>query len=184
MKLFRTSILLYLLTIILSSKMCRPDPPPTTTKPLERGYFQLDGFSNDLCNKAFDQQTNLKIEISIYVTDPTTGKPVLWNYPGNTNPSSYTKSDLQTVNLNPNCIFSAVPGDKNFDVNVKIVGDCCPSYGECTTDGQVYWKKAVFVGNRFKNLYVDYNSNGYCIFGVPIFPSNTGENNGEAPCLK
>ncbi len=185
MRILKITILIYLLTVILSANKCRPQPPPATSKPQEKGYFQLESAISDLCNKTFLQQSILRIQIQIFVKEPGTGKPVLWVSPtGYPNPFTYSKADLIKVGTYNDCIFSQVPGDKEFDVLVSIVGDCCKNYGECTTNGVVYWKKARFRGETFRNSYVDINSKGYCIFGIPIIALNVGEDNGDGPCKK
>jgi hypothetical protein len=188
-KYLKFGIPLYVLTLVLSSKMCtnsEANASATFRNPLEKGYFQLEGLGRDLCGLYYDKHTRLNIEITIFVKDATTGNLIKWVAPnGQANPANYTKAHLVsagTLGLNANCIFSAVPGDKEFEVQIKVIGDCCKYYGECMSNGSRYWKRTVFEGKEYKLLYQDVNKNGYCIFSLGLRDSGKGEDNGDTPC--
>lgn len=61
-----------------------------------------------------------------------------------------------------------MPGDKKFDVQLKIVGDCCQSYGTLPINGIQYWKRSIFIGEELDFIYDDFNNQRYQIFGLNV----------------
>lgn len=177
---------LYALTLILEAKKCNRIEPPPSAAPKnaqENAYFQIEGVGYDLCAQSLDRQSVLDIQVSIFVKDSNTGKPVIWkSQTGFPNPARYTRSDLKPFRTYTDCLSSAVPGNQKFDIQVKIVGDCCKFYGECNTNGNRYWKRTIFLGSTTNRAYEDIYNNGYCIFGIRMGASGQGEDNGDSPC--
>lgn len=168
---YKTLLLIYLLTIILSSRRCAdPLPPPPSSNPVESGYLVLDEFTKDKCWKAVQDQNNLKIKITINVLD-NNNNPVLWTHTGVTNPAIYSKADLGfcgAFGATRNCIFHTFPGEnKKFNIEVEVIGDCCTSCFPCPTL-QVYGKTR-FIGGLENQLWEKppKSNHGY-ILSIPL----------------